>query len=204
MARDTGIHHSGAFGGVGDWEYYQKHPEFIVLVNDKISSKNYSIYKTKGQSYCTYYLVQGDTYKGKISGGIDKNTFTIKETDSKLKRGFYEIMFLVLLTMYNKLLSDTSLSTQAINSYTKLNKNKTKKFSIGVQTTQGDEEFSKELLLKADSNRVIIQGDQKYLNEFFDDYYKRINQTENDRPSAFRKMFLNKDETLDRHMFGVN
>ena len=203
MAIETGINDKNNYSGESDWEYYQR-PEnrkFLELFLDKLGSKHYTIYKT-GKNIISYFLTKDDKYLGVIQVEEFPNKQARILTSHSYEKGFYQIMFQMLLTKYNSILSDVSLSTQAIKSYKKLSKSQM--FKIGVLDVDNQiHKFSKSKLLEYPGNRVIILPKQeKFLKEHLDEYYKRISQSENNRPSTFKQMFESNDNNLDLFLFG--
>ncbi len=203
MAVQTGISGDGAHEGKGDWEYNKKY-NFIKLVNDKLGSKSYQVYKTITPGIFTYFLTKDDNYRGKIQVQEVKNGIQIIASHKESIKGFYQIMFTIMLKEYKEIYSDVMLSTQAIKSYEKLSKKHTL-FNIYVKENQEYIPFSKEALLRDKNNTVVIKVQTKnenFIKEHLDEYYKRIQQTENNKPSSFMKMFITKDQELDQYLFG--
>ncbi len=206
MAIETGINDKNNYSGQLDWEFYKKpeNKKHISKFVDKIGSKNYTIYKT-GKNIISYFLVQGDIYKGVLQiEEFPKGTARILTSNSKI-RGFYQLMFMILLTKFDKILSDVSLSSPAIKSYEKLSKMNIFNISV-VEYSSGKERtvpFSKKMLLKNPGNKVQIEEKQKgFMREHLKEYNRRIEQEENGRPSTFKRMFMENDENLDLFLFG--
>jgi len=194
MAFDSGINNKNNYSGASDWEFYQKNPKFINLFMKNIGPKNYSVYKTKTK----YFLVKDLKYQGIIEiSKVNDEAYIASSHKLPEVKGFYSIMFPILLHDFKKIHSGDSLSTQAIKSYTKLSK--TKLFKVGVLTPTGIKDFNKKLLLKG-SNTVIIYEGTKFIVEFYKDYHKKINFTDI-LPSLHRKMFLENNPELERYLY---
>jgi hypothetical protein len=172
--------------------FKDKGKKFTKLLKDKVSKERYKVYKTD----LLYFLVsENDDYLGCIE---IKNKH-IKSSDSKLKRGFYLIMFTVILTDINEIFSDFRLSTQAINSYEKLAKNN--QLSIKLYNTVSKEyfNFSKE---KLKEDNIIVSIKEKHngsINEMFKEFYERLSYN-----SSMRVAYENKSSVIDNYQFCEN
>ena len=105
-----------------------------------------------------YFLTtDDDKYLGYIELRTDGKIPRIVYSDSRLPGGFYDTMFTNMFkhTSLEEILSDISLSDNAIKSYQKLAKNP--KYLIRVITKSGEYlDFNKKNLMDNDFNRVSI------------------------------------------------
>ena len=201
MAIETGINDKNNYQGKTDWIFYQEkdNQKFLKLIKTKLSSKNYSIYETKG-SYLSWFLVKNDKYLGRIQFDIIDGNPRLLTSHGTIK-GFYQLMFAFMLTKYDNIQSDVSLSTQAIKSYERLSKAQI--FKVKIKDHQGIHDFDKSILLKYPGSRVYIQEEYKFLKEHFDDFDKRIQHNEESgRAGTFKMMFSKEDSNLDLFLFG--
>ena len=108
-----------------------------------------------------------------------------------------------MLSKWDIILSDYSLSTQAIKSYEKLSKQSL--FDVEILNTSNEIiKFSKSELLKYPGIRVIIHSKNKMVQERLEKYYKEI---ENDQipglGSTLKQMFEDYNKNLDVWLFGI-
>ena len=121
MAIETGINDKNSYQGKTDWKFYQKpeNKKYIKLYKKNIGSKHYKVYTTSGGSTVSVFLTtESDEYLGRIQVSDFGNKAEIHTSHGTIK-DFYKIMFTVMLSMWDVILSDYSLSTQAIKSYEK-------------------------------------------------------------------------------------
>jgi hypothetical protein len=117
--------------------------------------------------------------------------------------------------LLNEILSDRSLSSQAINSYGKLSVNSNLSIMIYNQNNNKYIPFSVDNYLKDISNVVSVK-ELHNIKEHFEDYYSRINSVEifeaNIPPSSYNNIinsghrieFLNYGSGLDNFLFCEN
>jgi hypothetical protein len=139
----------------GKWNYLKsKNYKNTKLLSDKLPD-HMKLYLYDD----IYFLIsEREEYLGYIELRTDGEIPRIVYTDSKLSGGFYLIMFTYIfkLTHITEILSDVSLSENAIKSYTKLSKNKS--FEIRVYTKNKEYlPFSLRNLKSDELNRVSIK-----------------------------------------------
>lgn len=155
MARETGIN-THSFDRSEALQFYIDNPKYIFKKYENIGSKKYIVIQTGDYSFLL--TNPDDEYLGNIDlSDPDNNGYaSINGSESKIDGGFYNLMFRVILQdkEINAILSDSSLSTQAIKSYEKINKEGIFKIFVYDKTTKEIMKFSKEELLK--NNRVVM------------------------------------------------
>ena len=134
---DVGNIESG-FSRKSDWNEFHKEHKDTELVQADIGSMRYKMYR----HFSTYYLTtDSDEYMGYIS--FENNR--IKNAKSEITKGFYTIMFTVLI--HNKqmleICSDTEMSSSAISGWLNLH-NSQNRLNISVRTREGDIKATKE------------------------------------------------------------
>jgi hypothetical protein len=152
---------SGKVGhGTNDYSYEGKWNHLIEkgFKNTKLLS---SFDNMKMYLYNDIYFLttDDDKYLGYIELRTDGDIPRIVYSDSRLPGGFYNIMFTNMFkhTTMKEILSDISLSDNAIKSYQKLAKNP--KYNIRVITKSGEYlDFNKKNLMGNDFNRVSISS----------------------------------------------
>jgi len=145
----------------------------LTLVIKKLPNKM-SIYKDSNK----YFLIQNKEYKGHIEFIKMGGTIEISASHSEIKKGFYSIMFTSILSETNitEILSDTSLSTQAIKVYENLNR-KLSTFELGIKIGPVYKPFDKELLLSNKHAKVSIKAKFNFA-EALDDYHRKLEFSE--------------------------
>lgn len=179
-------------------ELFQKN--FLKLLRKNVNSQHHSIWYY-GSSIRTYYLAsENNEYLGFIELEVKNGKGYINLSESNLERGFYLIMFTALFafTELDEIFSDNTLSLNAVKSYENMNKSEFSKLRINLFNTRTREyaEFDRELINK---NNIIISITEKKINslsENYDEYFKRIYNSE----SHFNKMFIERNKLLDIHM----
>lgn len=200
MADETGVNGS-TFDRTSEWGDFIKNSTFTKLIYDNLGTNRYKVYRYGSELY--YLTDENNNYLGHIE--LENNR--INSSFSKLKGGFYNIMFTIILTQIQYIISDKSLSTQAIRSYEKLNQLPAKKYKMYVisnNNISNTKPFSKEELLSNSSNRVMItEKSQNYMLESIKDYYTRINKYDklSGYPLSLTKYYNEKNEICDLYLF---
>lgn len=199
MAVETGKMSDNYLSFENDWvKHYKSSSDKKMLMKD-IGSNHYIIYRV-GNSHIIL-ADHEDNYLGYIElTKIRDHQYKIGASNSKLQGGFYNIIFTSLLSLpeYKEIFSDTQLSTQAINSYLKLNNNPRLHVQV-VNNHMEYSDFSKTNLLKDEFNRVSVTAKNvKHLEETFKDYYKKIYSTD---ICMFKNEFNNHSRNIDIHLF---
>lgn len=204
MAIRNGITNSNSNNKQRDWEWYQNNLMYLTLVQEKIGSKHYKVYKV-GQDARIYFLVtEKNEYAGSISGVLKGKKFYIDTTHadrSKIERGFYQTIFGVILSnKVEEILSDGSLSTSAIKSYLKINKISV--FDISVKVPGNTYiEFTEENLFSDKNNVISIKS--KFIRERFKKYYKTLGlEYSGGLSSSLFRMYESYSEDIDGWLFG--
>lgn len=207
MAVSSGINDYSNHSREATWNLYYKDHNFKQLLKD-LGGEDHLRFYIVGKS--SYYLTDDkDEYKGNIETRLYKNdVIIIKSSNSKLKRGFYNIMFSCLFAIgFKEILSDTDLSEQAISSYEKLNING--RLQITIYDSENDVylPFSKKVLLSNEKYRISVKEKNKgSIKEHFNEYYNRISLTEiyngQEYPSNYKLMFINREKGLNNYLFG--
>lgn len=170
MALNTGINMGGLSRESEFTSLEIPTSEFSIQIINNYSSQHYNIYKYGS----TFYLASKDNnYLGYLEVSPFSSTKgQIGASHSILKGGFYNLMFSAVLayTEFNEIFSDTSLSSQAINSYENLN-NKSH-LKIRVYTSSGYTEFSKDILLN-DVNNIVSISESFNLKEYYNKYPRK-------------------------------
>lgn len=195
MGIETGVNSPNAFNYESDWNTFYKNKSKPLLKN--IGSGHYSIFK-EGSSF--FLTDKNENYQGQLELKIENKVAYIISSHSKLKGGFYNIMFMSLfsLKIFNVILSDTKLSTQALKSYQKLKINGHLK--INVFDGSSYIEYTEENYKKAVHNRVSIRENTD-IYEVFNEYYSRIYSKEK---SAFKNEFELQGSGIDNWLFCEN
>jgi len=200
MAVDTG--HNSPRSKEDEWLFYSsdKGKKFISLFKDKLGKDHLKIFRTNDDQ--KYFLIdESNKYLGHIFGQVKDKVFTIQESSSNIKKGFYNIMFRVILIENKEILSDSSLSSQAIKSYSKL----TKDYKIQIRDKMfSDEyfEFNKDTLMKPN---LVVSVMNEHLEGTLEEYYRRISSVQlNEDPKSkgvFYLDYINKKDNLDRYLY---
>ena len=199
MAIETGLHNKSSFSKEDDWEFYNKTPDSVDLVAFNVGSGRFKIWKSEH----TFFLTSdSEEYIGSLQTREYNNILYIETSHTKLKKGFYNIMFTFLLTMYKEIRSDTSLSTNAIKAYERLDKNT--KLNVQVYDN-GYNPYSHKALTSSRTATVSIT-EVYAMNEIINDYYDRIMSEKKDsfgiEQNGYRKAYENKSKELDMFLFG--
>lgn len=163
--------------------------KMTILLKDNYSSMHYKIFKY-GAIY--YLSTDENNYLGYLElEEVSNNICKINASHSKLKGGFYNLFFTFILsfTKYKEILSDISLSDQAITSYSNLN-NKSH-LNIRVKSFNSYFPFSKEKLTSDVKNRVSITEAVDLL-----EYYYDVNAN-----IANIRLFTSKNPAYDEKLF---
>jgi hypothetical protein len=180
-----------------DWKQL-KDTKYIKLVRDKLGARaKYKVYKTDNQ----YFLVSNnEEYLGYIEyEKIDNKKIQIISSSSEIKGGFYNIMFMVILSdNIEQIISDNKISKNALNSYKNLN-------NFSIKLLWRDEYFNidnEEILNKKDS-RISIKEDFGAENLFIE-YYSRLDKwiEQGEFRSSWNRQYFNNDTNLDLLVFG--
>lgn len=191
MARSTGQNQRGFFSKENDWT--NRDERFVKLIKKNINAKHMSLYKL---STNIYVLVDKDgNYLGSIEFEINNLTLNIKTSDSKMKGGFYLVMFSAILTFTSikRILSDFKISEQAFKSYENLSKG----FGLIVKVLTPDNkilEFSKENVFNFEYNRILVTENENSLKESFLRLTERIAEE-----PRWERMFNERADGLDQH-----
>lgn len=186
MAVVSGTHTNMSYNLEDNWNsIYSKQVELLKVITNKVPM--YSIYLHGNSNY--FLTDKQGNYKGHI-GLVSTNTPKLlkdKGYDVAVKisssnqdgsvKGFYNIMFTNILREQNIdcIISDNNLSTNAINSYSKL---KGAKITPWVLTANNIEEFSKEVLLDDNNNVVVVTPpDDKLLEFTYNSYVTKITES---------------------------
>ena len=191
MAFDSGKQGSGSVHhGKSDWDYHlENNKRFLSKV---IDLRTAVVYKTKTKGITTYFLSKGDDYLGKIQVEQLNGSNRILSSHSNTK-GFYQIIFPVILQDTNmEILSDISLSSEAIKAYVSLyKKTKTKRiFNIEIKVGNKYYPFSKDLLLQG-GNKVSINDNNNIIEEHLKDFLNRPDRLESYKLLVENDKFLN-------------
>jgi hypothetical protein len=190
MAVNRGYTDSSSFNRKADWNIIKNRKHDVI--RDRIGSNHYKVVKDGS----TYYLVsENNEYLGSIEFRIGSKHI-ILASNSLIDRGFYAIMFTVILSSgVKEIISDSLLSTNAIDSYEKLAQGHT---SLKVEITDGIEmyPFDRNRLLSNRHLRVSVT-EKHNTKEIFEEYYNRLESS---------RSFINEYNTysggLDVFLFG--
>lgn len=128
--------------------------EFMKLVKSGINSEHYKLYRYGSG---TFYLANdNDEYLGFIDGHLEGIKYYILLSSSEIKGNFYNLMFTSILGLTNieEIISDESLSPQAIKAYNNLNTRS--QLTLQVLSHNNYIPYSEENVLKNSSNRVVV------------------------------------------------
>ena len=180
MATNSGINDPSNYSGENDWNNYYKNSSNKKPIKNKFGSDHLKLYLVRNSNW--YLTYEDDTYAGYIQlEHIKDKIYKINQSNSNLKRGFYNVMFMTILStdIVTEIISDDSLSEQAINSYARITVNGYLNVQVYDYTNNLYYPFSKELLLSNKFYRVSVTEKQKNtISEHFTEYYRRINKTE--------------------------
>jgi hypothetical protein len=163
MAVNTGNSPKGAFS---------KEQEFYKLNNLKVIKKNLPGDYTVLKGETDYFLSKNNEYKGHIEFTKKGDVLSINHSHSEIKKGFYELMFSVILTECKEILSDISLSSQALKSYSNLNRN-VSIFELAIKIGKSYKPYSEEDLLSSRRAKISIKA-KHIMSEVFEDYYNKL------------------------------
>lgn len=190
-----------------DWDNFYKGTDKPNLLLKDIGSNHLRLYLV-GKSH--FYLTNEDNeYKGQIELVITNGIGTIKSSNSKIDRGFYNIVFTSIFAtgLVKEILSDTSLSIQAVKSYEKLCVNGYLTIQIYNPSNKIYYPFSIDKFKDNIYNVVSIKEKQELsIKEHFNEYYKRINSVELLESGdivnfSFRSEFIKYSKALDNYLF---
>ena len=199
MVVETGVN-GNTFDRTNEWKTYLGSP-FTKLLKDNLGTNRYKIYKYGSE---TYYLTDENN---EYIGHIELENSKIVSSFSKLKGGFYNIMFTFILTQIPYILSDKSLSSQAIRSYEKLSNLPDKKFKLKISldgNIKNTTNFNKDMLLSNSYARVLItEKYQNYMKNNIEDYFERINKYDKitKSPISLTKYYNERNEICDLYLF---
>jgi len=146
------------------------------LINDKVSKNKLKVYRNINN----FFLVDSNNeYLGHIEFRKVNKVITITESNSDISRGFYAIMFNIMLSEddIEEIISDSKLSTQAINSYIKLANSLTNQIlSIKVKNVDGTyTEVSKENIKTYGAVISVKETREGLIKEQWREFEKRYN-----------------------------
>jgi len=203
MAHETGI--SSSKSRKSEWDRFYKEKinidKSIILIRDRLGSNKFSIYKVIN----VYFLVDDKfNYQGHIELSCTKQKIcSVTDSNSLLKGGFYSLMFSVLLSRkgINEILSDKTLSTQAIKSYIKISKGFSAQI-FDVKIKIGEDEY-----IQANKDNIKIPGSvfsvrdrnknsENSILETFNEFDKRFEEK-----TSWYNWYQNGDKDLDMVLF---
>jgi hypothetical protein len=172
MAVTSARYKRGAFSKKDDWDLQGSDRRIFSLVKDKINSKQMKLFKNK-QNY--FLISKDDEYLGHIQIEESRGKAFITGSSSNIESGFYNIIFIAILTFtdIDEIISDSSLSTNAIKSYENLEKNNS--LNLKILNDGNYYEFSKEELLKNADAKVSIKSAGR-LHENFERFIKEVQE----------------------------
>jgi hypothetical protein len=193
MADETGIRTTGDQHIHFD-KLLAQNSNILKLIKSGISSKHYSLYMEGTTKF--YVTDDKNNYVGHIFFSNEHSMIKIQDSFSKLKEGFYQLMFtsILALTNINEILSDNQLSTNAINAYERLS-NKHSGLDIKILTYDGYKPFDRKLLVSNPNYRVSVT-DNKILEFRFKEFEKRLTQ------DFFLEKYNNNNPEVDTYIFG--
>lgn len=167
IATEHNIDYGRYFDKSLDFKKEIESKKFLKLVDSNLGSIRYKIYKITGETTTYYLSSENDEYLGSIE--IKKNR--IKTSHSKIKRGFYHIMFVSILSDgIDEIFSDHNLSTQVIKTYDSLDNND----SFCVRVFDGKyHKFSREKILENPRSVVSVMAKIRGTC-LVEDYYEKI------------------------------
>lgn len=199
MATETGRVSSNYLSFENDWTKHYKDSSDKKLLLKDLGGEHYKIYLVGSIHYIL--TNESDEYLGYLElTKIKDHQYKIGASNSKLKGGFYTIMFISLLSLhdYKEFFSDTQLSLQAIKSYENLSNNSRLKVTV-VNNKIEYSDFSRTNLLKDEYNRVSVRAkNDQHLKETFDDYYDKIYSNS---VCMFKNEFNNYSADVSIHLF---
>jgi len=193
MAYISGKHDNNSFSLKLDWDNHFKEKAHLII--DKIP-KNYKIY-----SYMNYYFLtdKNNEYLGYIQLKDVSKIYNIKETfqiktsnSSGIVKGFYNIMFTSILVRTNIkcILSDGNLSSNAVKSYERLNKESKLNILLLDRLSKEIIPFDKKELIRNANTIVMVTGNA----EIFEIYKIYKEKIENDL--AYQNDLINENNSL--------
>jgi hypothetical protein len=207
MARETGETSLNTNSKEREWNKFYKNTEFKKLILKDIGANHLKLYRVANINF--YLTDENDEYKGQIELDINNKVGIISNSHSSLERGFYNIMFTSLLGsgLVTQIISDEELTTNAINSYEKLNRNG----SLVIQVYTPDKkylEFTRENLKQNVLNRIsVTERELGEASRVFEDYYSRIYKLKDPdvlHESGYRSSYLKYCSSLDNFLFCEN
>ena len=175
MARQTGQYPSGSFNSQATFDWITTDfPEEMKVIQRNLTSKKYDVSMTDFGGEISFWVTQNGEFQGRVQGIKDKKDFIIETTEKKKSmKGFYALVFPVILTKFKRILSDTKLSPSAVGAYLKLEKS-ILQGRIKIQTKTGVVDFDKDVLFDKIQNRIVVEEDQEDLIEHFNQYHRRV------------------------------
>ena len=163
----------------------------MTLVKDRLPRK---LKVTKDNK--NYFLsTENNEYLGHIEYIKKGDVISIVSSHSELKGGFYSIMFTSILSDVREILSDISLSSEALKSYNTLN-SEVSNFELAVKIGTSFKPYSREVLLSSRTTKISIKYKHN-LSEIFDEYYSRIS----DKEYTYGKAYDDKPELLEYYLY---
>lgn len=202
MAYISGIHDNKSFSLKDDWDNHFNGNSKLII--NKLPGK-LKIYSKLN----FYFLVdKDDEYLGflelkDVSKIYDMDSLYQVKSSNQIGtvKGFYNIIFSTILAKVkkiSKIISDNNLSTNALNSYDRLNKTSKLDINMFSQLTKEESTFNKKELSR-DPSLVVIINETQEIKETLKEYLYRIenqkvfmNEYQND--SASLMMFLYSSE----------
>jgi hypothetical protein len=207
MALERGVHHQNAYSRKFEWDRDKeeyKNKGLLFLERKDIGSQHLRLYRLGTSQF--FLTDEQDEYKGHIEATLNNGIAKIGNSNSNIRRGFYNIIFTTMLSLddISEIRSDHLLSTNAINSYEKLLVNSSLALQVYNPINFKYYPFSREELLKLPKNVVSIK-EKHSLSEHFGEYYSRIYSSETingvEIPTGYSTEFKNYGSGIDNFLF---
>ncbi|MDD2505593.1 MAG: hypothetical protein PHF21_04945, partial [Bacilli bacterium] len=204
MAHISGKLMANSYSREPEWNMYYKGKHKPIL--ERIGSSHYKLYKIMSNYFLT---TEDDNYLGYIELENKNGKHLISSSSTLLERGFYNIMFTCILSLnINEILSDTNLSTNAVNAYNRLFVNDYLLIRIYDPIDNKYLPFSKEILASHGSYRVSVMEKEKgSIKEHLEEYYNRIDKFDDEAKtiwSSYNKMYSIYHNCIDNYLFCEN
>jgi hypothetical protein len=207
MADITGIVDPKSYNKEQEWNKNFKDTDSAVLLLDKIGANHYKLYRV-GNAF--FFLTnENDKYLGQLKMKVVDKVGTISTSNSKLPKGFYNIIFTSLLGsgIVNEIISGNQLSIQALKSY--INLDKLKRFNIQVITHNEYIPFSEDAIKDHYDYKISVKEKKGFsVQERFKSFYEKISEEYTINgviiPSPSKSEFLNYNSCMDNFLFGEN
>jgi len=193
MAYISGKQGNDSFSLRHDWDTHFK--EKSELLVHKLP-KNYKLYHYMGYYFLTN---KNNKYLGYIqlkevsSQYRLENTYQIKSSNSTGEvKGFYNIMFTTILAKTNieKIISDDNLSTNALNSYIRLDRESKLTINMFDKHAKDIQDFDKNEI-KSNPSSIVLISENKEIKNVFKIYEEKINTN-----LVFKNDLLHENESL--------